>query len=214
MLRGSPIAHLQVPLRDTIPASTLQFKEIFPSPPMPQLPQQPNSAMGWEHQKALWGPFLLPRTKHQSQISLESISSSPSQASTSQPFCPPQHPTAQGLIPTATTLGTKPHVQDSLTHLNKSHHPHNPQKTGIPKRWECCHNDGGGKNILHQQCTAWTPAQLQHRPLHRPQSPNSSGGDHRMAPRPWETSAEEELGPDGKIPATEWDGNEWVSKGH
>lgn len=54
MVRGSPIAPFQVPLKDTTPVSTLQFKEIFSSPSMPQFPQQPNSAMGWEHQKALW----------------------------------------------------------------------------------------------------------------------------------------------------------------
>lgn len=69
-------------------------------------------------------------------------------------------------------------------------------------------------NILHQQSTAWTPAQLQHRPLHRPQSPNPSEGGHRMAPRLWEISAEEEQGPDGKVSVTEWDGNEWVNEGH
>lgn len=54
MVRSSPFALLQVPLGDTTPVSTLQFQEIFPSPSMPQFPQQPNSAMGWEHQKALW----------------------------------------------------------------------------------------------------------------------------------------------------------------
>lgn len=35
-----------------------------------------------------------------------------------------------------------------------------------------------------------------------------------MAPRLWEISAEEERGPDGKVSATEWDGNEWVNEGH
>lgn len=52
--------------------------------------QQPNTALGG-NPKRHCGPFLLPRTKCQRQTSLESISSPPSQASTSQSFCPPQH---------------------------------------------------------------------------------------------------------------------------
>lgn len=214
MVRSSPFALLQVPLGDTTPVSTLQFQEIFPSPSMPQFPQQPNSAMGWEHQKALWTlPAATDKAPEPNISGGHLLTPLPSKHQPA-PLCPPQHPTAQGQIPTATTLGTKPHGQDPLTPLNKSHHHHSPQKPVIPKTWECCNKDGGARNILHQRSTAWIPAQLQHRALHRPQSPNSSGGGNRMAPRPWETSAEEELEPDGKVSATEWDENEWVSEGH
>lgn len=213
MLRGSPFALLQVLLRDTIPVSTLQFQEKFPSPSMPQFPQQSNSAMGWEHQKTLW---TLPAAKDKAPEPNFSgghlLTPLPSKY---QPaLLPSPAPNSTGSDPNSHHSRDKPHGQDPLTPLNKSHHHHSPPKPGIPKRWECCSKGGGAMNILHQQSTTRTPVQLQHRPLHRPQSPNFSGGGHRMAPRPWETSAQEELGPDGKVSATEWDGNEWVSEGH
>lgn len=162
MVRGFPTAHLQVPLRDTTPGRTLQFREIFPSPSMPQLPQQPNSAMGQEHQKALWTLSAAKDKAPEPSISGEHVLI-PLPSKHQPALLPPQHPTAQGQTPTATTLGTKPHGQDPLTPLNKSHHPHSPQKPGIPKRWDVLQQGWRGNEhpapAVHSMDPSPAPAQ-------------------------------------------------------
>lgn len=167
------------------------------------------------------GPFLLPRTKpnisgrhlliplpskHQPALA-------PSPAPNSTGSDPNSHQ-SRDEIPWPGFIDTPEQVsgQDSLTSLN----PPSPQPTKIrhPKKMGALQQGWRGNkhpapaehSMHHSPAPAQSPAQAPEPKLLR--------RSHRMAPRPWETSAEEEMEPDGKVSATEWDGNEWVNEGH
>lgn len=178
---------------------------------------------GWEHQKALWtlsaakdkapepnisGRHLLVPLPSKHQPALV-----PSPALNSTGPDPNSHH-SRDKIPWPGSTDTPKQVpgQDSLTPLN----PPSPQPTKIrhPEKMEALQQGWRGNEhpapAEHSMDPSPAPAQS---PAQAPE-PKLVRRRHRMAPRPWETSAEEEMEPDGKVSATEWDGNEWVSEGH